>query len=170
MSASAVFDGTGTVEMFSTIVVGTDGSVTAHRAVRKATELARLCSAALHLVTGYRPPQDMAVVGPMGMALGGPSEDRVRCEVEDMLRSLQKEIASEGVTARLHAAPGRATDAILDVAEREQADLIVVGNRGVQGPRPFLGSVPFNLLHHAHCAVLVVHTTTAAASEPSPPF
>ena len=151
--------------MFSTIVVGTDGSVTAHRAVRKATEVARLCSATLHLVMGYRPPQDMAVVGPMGMALGGPSEDEVRSEVEGILQSLQEEIAAEGVKVSVHAAPGRATDAILDVAEREQADLIVVGNRGVQGARPFLGSVPFNLLHHAHCAVLVVHTTTAAEQE-----
>jgi nucleotide-binding universal stress UspA family protein len=151
--------------MFDTIVVGTDGSVTAHRAVRKATELARLCSAALHLVTGYRPPQDMAVVGPMGMALGVASEDQVRSEVEGMLQSLQKEIAAEGVEVSVHVAPGRATDAILDVAEREHADLIVVGNRGVQGSRPFLGSVPFNLLHHAGCAVLVIHTTTAAGQE-----
>jgi nucleotide-binding universal stress UspA family protein len=154
--------------MFSTIVVGTDGSVTAQRAVRKAAEVARLCSAALHLVTGYRPSQGMAVVGPMGTALGGPSEDEVRAEVEGMLQSLQKEIAAEGVKVSVHAACGRATDAILDVADREQADLIVVGNRGVQGPRPFLGSVPFNLLNHARCAVLVVHTTTAAEQEGTP--
>ena len=155
--------------MFSTIVVGTDGSATAWRAVRKATEIARLCSASLHVVTAYHPPQDMAVVGPMGMALGVGSDDEVRSEVEGILASLGKEIAAEGVTVSLHATPGRPADAILDVAERERADLIVVGNRGVQGPRPFLGSVPFNLLHHARCAVLVVHTTTAA-EEGTPPL
>jgi nucleotide-binding universal stress UspA family protein len=154
--------------MFSTIVVGTDGSATAYRAVRKAAEIARFCSAPLHLVTGYRPPQDMAVVGPMGMALGVESEDEVRAEAEDILQSLGKEIAAEGVTVSLHATSGRPADAILDVAERERADLIVVGNRGVQGPRPFLGSVPYNLLHHARCAVLVVHTTTAAEQETGP--
>jgi nucleotide-binding universal stress UspA family protein len=154
--------------MFSTIVVGTDGSVTASRAVRKAAEIARLSSAALHLVTGYRPPHDMAVVGPMGMALGVESDDEARSGIEGMLESLAKEIAGEGVTVSLHATPGRAADAILDVAEREQADLIVVGNRGVQGSRPFLGSVPFNILHHARCAVLVVHTTTTAEQETGP--
>jgi nucleotide-binding universal stress UspA family protein len=154
--------------MFSTIVVGTDGSATAYRAVRKATEIARLCSASLHLVTGYHPPHDMAVIGPMGMALGVGSDDEVRSEVEGILASLGKEITAEGVTVSLHATPGRPADAILDVAEREGADLIVVGNRGVQGPRPFLGSVPYNLLHHARCAVLVVHTTTATEQETSP--
>ena len=154
--------------MFSTIVVGTDGSATAARAVRKATEIARLCSASLHLVTGYHLPHDMAVVGPMGMALGVESEDEVRSDVEGMLASLAKEIAAEGLRVSVHATPGRASDAILDVAEREQADLIVVGNRGVQGPRPFLGSVPYNLLHNARCAVLVVHTTTAAEQEIAP--
>jgi nucleotide-binding universal stress UspA family protein len=155
--------------MFHTIVVGTDGSATASRAVRKATEIARLCSASLHLVTAYHPQHDMAVVGPMGMALGAGGDDDLRSEIEDILASLGKEIAAEGVTVSLHATPGRPADAILDVAERERADLIVVGNRGVQGPRPFLGSVPFNLLHHARCAVLVVHTTTAA-EEGTPPL
>jgi nucleotide-binding universal stress UspA family protein len=155
--------------MFSTIVVGTDGSTTAYRAVRKATEIARLCSASLHLVTAYHPQHDMAVVGPMGMALGlQRSDDEVRADIEGMLESVAKDVTAEGVTVHVHATPGRAADVILDVAEREQADLIVVGNRGVQGSRPFLGSVPFNLLHHARCAVLVVHTTTAAEQETGP--
>ena len=56
--------------MFRTIVVGTDGSRTADRAMRKATDLARLCSARLHVVTAYRLQADMTVIGPMGIALG----------------------------------------------------------------------------------------------------
>jgi nucleotide-binding universal stress UspA family protein len=150
--------------MFSIIVVGTDGSVTAHRAVRQAAELARLGSARVHIVCGYRLPADMAVIGPMGMALGVGSEEEVRSEVELMLGTLGAEIAATGVAVALHAIPGRGADAILDVAERQHADLIVLGNRGVQGARPFLGSVPFNVLQHARCAVIVFDTS----GEPNP--
>src|SRR5438309_2388906 len=116
--------------MFNTIVVGTDGSLTADRAVRRAADLARMCSARLHLVSAYRPPGDMALIGPMGMAVAAGTEEEVRAEVEAMLQAVGKEIAAEGVSVSLHASAGHAADAILDVAEREQADLIVVGNRG----------------------------------------
>jgi nucleotide-binding universal stress UspA family protein len=144
--------------LFRTIVVGTDGSTTAQQAVRKATELARLCSARLHIVTGYRPPADMAVVGPMGVAFGAGTEDQVRDEVEAMLDRLGREISAEGVPVALHAVMARGADAILDVAEKESADVIVLGNRGVQGARPSLGAVPFNVLQHARCTVVIFPT------------
>ena len=147
--------------MFKTIVVGTDGSRTAYQAVRSATDLARLCSAQLHVVTGYRPPADMTVVGPMGVAFAVATEEEVGAEVEAMLEALGNEIAAEGVSVRLHAVVARGADAILDVADQEHADVIVVGNRGVQGSRPFLGSVPFNVLQHARCAVVVFPTSMA---------
>ena len=98
--------------MFRTIVVGTDGSRTADRAMRKATDLARLCSARLHVVTAYRLQADMTVIGPMGIALGADDE-KVRSEVEAMLHGREKEISAEGVAVSVHAIPGRAVDAIL---------------------------------------------------------
>jgi nucleotide-binding universal stress UspA family protein len=146
--------------MFKTIVVGTDGSRTAYQAVRTATAFAHMCSARLHIVTGYRPPADMSVIGPMGVALGAASEDDVRAEIELMLRDLEREVTAEGVVVSVHVVAARGADAILDVAEQEQADLIVLGNRGVQGSRPFLGSVPFSVLQHARCAVMVFPTST----------
>ena len=55
---------------------------------------------------------------------------------------------------------GDAADAILDVAEEQRADLIVVGNRGMTGAKRFLlGSVPNKVSHHAPCSVLIVRTT-----------
>jgi nucleotide-binding universal stress UspA family protein len=145
--------------VFRTIVVGTDGSKPAYRAVRKASELARLCSARLHLVTAYRPATDMALIGPMGAMLSDLPEP-VPADVEAMLDGLKKEISAEGLDVTVHAVPGRAADAILDIAEAEHADVIVVGNRGVQGSRRSLGSVPLNILQHAHCTVIVFPTTT----------
>ena len=51
-------------------------------------------------------------------------------------------------------------DAILNVAEETNADLIVVGNKGMTGARRFLlGSVPNNVSHHAPCSVIIVRTT-----------
>src|SRR5258705_551445 len=58
-----------------------------------------------------------------------------------------------------HARFGEADEVICDVAESVSADLIVVGNRGMK--RRFLGSVPNSIAHHAHCSVLIVHTTEA---------
>jgi nucleotide-binding universal stress UspA family protein len=127
--------------MFSTIVVGTDGSRTAYRAVQGATQLARLCSARLHLVTAYLPSADMAVVGPMGAGLA-PEEHQVPADIVAMLDVLDKEISAGGVDVTVHAIAARAADAILDVADQHQADAIVLGNRGVQGTRPYVGGSP----------------------------
>ncbi len=47
---------------------------------------------------------------------------------------------------------------LCDLAAHLQADLIVVGNKGMQGGRRFLGSVPNTVSHHAPCSVLIVDT------------
>ena len=69
--------------------------------------------------------------------------------------------ASAGVRAvETFARQGDAADAILDVAEEQRADLIVVGNKGMTGAKRFLlGSVPNKISHHAPCSVLIVRTT-----------
>ena len=56
--------------------------------------------------------------------------------------------------------PGDPADALIDVAEQQSADLIVVGNRGMTGVKRFLlGSVPNKVAHHAPCTVMIVRTT-----------
>ena len=47
---------------------------------------------------------------------------------------------------------------ICELAEQLEADLIVVGNRGMKGGRRLLGSVPNSVSHHAPCSVLIVDT------------
>ncbi len=59
-----------------------------------------------------------------------------------------------------YAREGDPADAILNVAEEANADLIVVGNKGMTGARRFLlGSVPNKVSHHAPCSVIIVRTT-----------
>jgi nucleotide-binding universal stress UspA family protein len=69
-------------------------------------------------------------------------------------------VKDSGVDVKTFAREGDPADAILDVAEEEGADLIVVGNKGMTGAKRFLlGSVPNKVSHHAPCSVLIIRTT-----------
>src|SRR5690348_7539566 len=146
--------------MFKMIVVGTDGSDTAKVAVQQAADLAKSHDAELHLV----------------MSASGVSETRLREERQGAPDDVQhainpgedieaqlKEVADslgDGLTVKTHAKQGDPSDAIIDVAEHNGADLIVVGNKGMTGAkRFFLGAVPNKVSHHAPCSVLIVRTT-----------
>jgi nucleotide-binding universal stress UspA family protein len=45
------------------------------------------------------------------------------------------------------------------IADEQRAQMIVVGNRGMSGPKRVLGSVPNYVSHHADCDVVIVRTT-----------
>ena len=147
--------------MFSRIVVGTDGSETATQAVREATELAKKTGASLEIVSAYDPVpasrlQQERLEAPADIEhTVNPSED-----VDATLAEAAKEAQEAGVTVRTYARQGEPADVILDVAEEEKADLIVVGNKGMTGAKRFLlGSVPNKVSHHASSSVLIVRTT-----------
>lgn len=149
--------------MFSTIVVGTDGSQTARRAVAVAAGLARRFDAHLHLVYGYRNP----AAGPPGEGaadaatpfLAGPATSRWQEASEGVLAEALADPALEGVRTQGHSMSGGATEVIMAVAERTGADLIVVGNRGMHGGRTSPDSVPEAVAHAAPCHVLIAKTT-----------
>jgi nucleotide-binding universal stress UspA family protein len=63
------------------------------------------------------------------------------------------------VSVKTHTSEEEPADALLSVASQVDAKLIVVGNRGMQGARRVLGSVPNKVAHHASCNVLIVATT-----------
>jgi nucleotide-binding universal stress UspA family protein len=147
--------------MFSRIVVGTDGSETAQRAVREAIELAKQTGAGLDIVSAFEPvPQtrlrEERQEAPADIAHTlGPRED-----VDALLAEVEKEVSGAGVAVRTFARQGDPADVILDVAEEEGSDLIVVGNKGMTGAKRFLlGSVPNKVSHHAPCSVLIIRTT-----------
>lgn len=150
--------------MYKTIVVGTDFSDTAAKAVEQAKTLAGLFSAKLHIVTAYRPTSTMASSSLEVMAYGGvelvqEAEGKLAEEIKARLARLSQDIQTSDVAVETHGSPGDPADMILDVAERSNADLIVVGNRGMSGVARFvLGSVSNKITHHAPCSVLVVHT------------
>jgi nucleotide-binding universal stress UspA family protein len=83
-----------------------------------------------------------------------------RADVERLLEDEADAVRVAGVTIETLAREGDPADAILDVAEQRNADLIVVGNKGMTGAKRFLlGSVPNKISHHAPCSVLIIRTT-----------
>ena len=82
-----------------------------------------------------------------------------REDVNATLKDTAEEVEAAGVDVNTFAREGDPADAILDVAEERDADLIVVGNKGMTGAKRFLlGSVPNKVSHHAPCSVMIVRT------------
>ena len=143
--------------MFSIIVVGTDGSETASRAVSVAAELARRAGATIHLVRAEQDSSAAAAFPVFGVLEGdGAGGDGAGAQ-DDIRQSDEVESALAGITVTRHSATGPPAEVIVEVAKKVSADLIVVGNKGMN--RRILGSVPNSIAHSAHCAVLIVKTT-----------
>ena len=143
------------------MVVGTDGSETAGEAVRQASELAKQIGAKVHLVSAYEPVPEGRLRDERDQVpddlqwMVNPRED-----VNETLAQAAEGLAAQGIDVEIHAREGDPADAILDVAEEMNADLIVVGNKGMTGAKRFLlGSVPNKVSHHAPCSVMIIRTT-----------
>ena len=148
--------------MFKSIVVGTDGSDTADAGRAPGDRSgSRRGGVKLEIVSAYEPvpaqrlreerrdtPEDLE------WAIN-PRED-----VDATLEAAAAPAREAGVAVNVYPRQGDPADAILDVAEERDADLIVVGNKGMTGAKRFLlGSVPNKVSHHAPCSVLIIRTT-----------
>jgi nucleotide-binding universal stress UspA family protein len=119
------------------VLVGTDGSETAARAVQRAAAVATACRA--RLIVAFVGDPDA----------GRTALDRAVAVLAGMVPPPETRLLS-----------GDPADALLGLAGAEQVDLVVVGNKGMTGAQRFLlGSVPNKVSHRATCDVLVVHTT-----------
>jgi nucleotide-binding universal stress UspA family protein len=142
--------------MYTSIVVGVDASPTAQIALERAIGLARLSGARLHVVSAFEPV-------PTRVTGGAPAAEEYRVspsfKADAVLERALSRAGGEGITVEQHAPKGSASDAIVDVARENDADLIVIGSVGMQGPKRILGSVPNRVSHRSPCDVLIVHTT-----------
>jgi nucleotide-binding universal stress UspA family protein len=146
--------------MYTTIVVGTDGSGRANQAVHKAAKLASTCGAKIHLVHAFQAPvlSSAAMAPELGMA-APINLEQIGEDASALVEKLRAELEQQGLAVETHAVADAAASALLDVAATVGADAIVVGNRGMTGARRFLGSVPSKVSHHADCDVIIVHTS-----------
>ena len=144
--------------MIETIAVGTDGSGTADKAVEFAMDMAEKFGAKLVIASSYRPV----------------TEDKIRAEqrdapediqwsinpteaVDSTLKSVEERARDRGLETTSEARQGDPADVLCEIAEQHGADLLVVGNKGMQ--RRVLGSVPNSVSHKAPCSVVIVKTT-----------
>ena len=144
--------------MFQRIVVGTDGSETATNALRSAAKLAAQSGAELHIVSGYHGKSGLRVTG------AGSGVEAWAVSSTDAVKGILRDAADiarrEKIPVTTHHEEGDPGKALITVAKASEADLVVVGNRGMKGLKRFvLGSVPNDVAHGAPCAVLILKTT-----------
>ena len=124
--------------MYSKILVGTDGSKTAAKAVDRAVEVASKAGAALTILSAGRPDKARKVVD------------------AEAARH-----AASGATIDTAVIDDDAVSGLIDAARDGGYDLLVMGNRGMTGVSRYLrlGSVPSKVAHHLPCSLLIVKTT-----------
>ena len=138
------------------IVVGVDGSDPSIEAVRAAGALARCQAAHLIIVTVVRPPEGWwGIVGspPTAEALGESLSDAQRDVLDRTLRSVDMSNVSYETREEI----GEPSSQLIEVCNRVDADILVVGRRGAGlFRRMVVGSVANHVVHEAPCPVLVV--------------
>jgi nucleotide-binding universal stress UspA family protein len=135
------------------IVVGTDGSAGAEAAIQKVIELARGSGATVHLVCAY---PGRSTLERIGMTAKTDPVD-LRGVAHDVVSREEHRFDDTGLAVEKHVREGDPAHTILDVADEQHADMIVVGAGGGPGHRRFmLGSVAGKLAHHAQTSLLIV--------------
>lgn len=138
--------------MYKTIVVGYDGTDRALRAVEEAADLATAIGSVLHIVTAVDKSDKIHEIG--------ESSDKRFLSCTEIAQDQLANVASKfgHLDVRTFAVPGSPAQVLVTEAERVSADLILVGNRHVQGLSRVLGSVAEDVAHKAPCAVLIAKT------------
>jgi nucleotide-binding universal stress UspA family protein len=135
-----------------TIVVGYDDTEPAKRALARAAELAQAFKAKV-IVTSVA---HVLVPGPRGMGGIDPVDPLELHEAQ--LENAKAYLAERNIEAAILPAAGDPADAIVEAAEREQADLIVVGTREPGFLERIVNpSVSAGVARKSHCDVLIVH-------------
>lgn len=142
--------------MLSKIIVGVDESESAYSAASRAAELAVALDADLWLVSAYgkREAEKLDLGGEEYLLSNEQSASGLLNSVKQRLREHAPE-----VRVNTSAEEGRPADALVNLEKRIDADLIVVGNRRVQGPMRVFGSIARDVAARTSCDLYVVHTT-----------
>lgn len=144
---------------YRTIVVGTDGSETSFRAVERAAALAADEGATLVIACAFVPirpnPWVQDVLGPEAYQVTGsaPADDTVR-------GARDRALAAGATNIETVIVEGKPAECLQEVVKAHDADLLVVGNRGLNTlAGRIVGSVPLDVVRHMAIDVLIVHTT-----------
>jgi len=145
---------------YQTVVVGTDGSDSSYRAVERAAEVAHESDAKLVIVCAYAPATRREVASASD-ELGDDAYQVVgSAPADETLRTAAERAAAHGASAvERVAVEGEPVKSLIGTLGEYRADLLVVGNRGLNTlAGRLLGSVPADVSRRAPCDVLIVHT------------
>ena len=137
------------------VIVATDGSPGANRAVDAAARLAKATRADLVILTvgGNISGTELRRLADVQ----GDLSEKLESEAKQVLERARERARRHGVTAKLQSAWGDPTQAIMDAARRQKADILVIGRRGHSRLAGLLlGSVSQKLTSLAPCKVMVV--------------
>lgn len=141
--------------MTSTIITGVDDSTTAAEAARKAARLASALGGELHLICAYGKFESTTFEsGPEKFHYS--NDEEALKTAKTVARGLRGDFAD--LTIHTTAAEGKPGEALVQAAERLKADVIVVGNKRVQGMARVLGSIARDVASQAPCDVYVAYT------------
>jgi nucleotide-binding universal stress UspA family protein len=137
--------------MIHCILMAYDGSGASAKACELAFDLARRYGARLIVLSVARPPEFGDEVETEAVI------ENSRAYHEDLLEPIRQRAAASGLDATFRVTVGHPTEQIVAEAERERADLIILGHRGkTLFQRLRLGSVSKQVVQYAECPVLVV--------------
>ncbi len=155
--------------LFKKILVALDGSESSQRAAQAAVELAEKLKSDLIVLHAISPPTSYyhsTIASPTGMSLPAPSQHEIdayyayaRKVALGIVGEMESKAKKQGVHVKteIPEAVSSVVETIINHAVNENADLIVVGTRGLGGfKKMLLGSVSSGIVSHAHCPVLVV--------------
>ncbi|MEV0710647.1 universal stress protein [Nocardia aurea] len=145
---------------YRTIVVGTDGSDSSYVAVDKAATLAGAAGATLVVACAFYPTDDRDVAAAADVLKDEAYQVRGSAPTSEILRVARDRATSAGAKEIVERAiVGEPVESLLDLVKEVQADLLVVGNRGLNTlAGRLLGSVPSDVARKSRSDVLIVHT------------
>ncbi|MBC2680839.1 universal stress protein [Corynebacterium anserum] len=142
--------------MYNTIVVGTDGSESSFLAVRRAAGIAAAFDAELVLASAYYGSDADALSSSRGDSNAVVGDQRADQVLASAI-TVAKEEGAQQVRAQMR--EGAPVEALMGIVNDLKADLLVVGNRGINSlTGRLLGSVPADLARQSQCDTMIVHT------------
>ena len=145
---------------YQTVLVGTDGSDSSYRAVDRAAKIAHDSGARLVIVCAYHQATRREVALAEDVLRDDAYQVTGSTPAEETLRTASERASAQGAGAiEREAVEGEPVKSLLSTLDKYQADLLVVGNRGLNTlAGRLLGSVPADVSRRAPCDVLIVHT------------
>ena len=145
---------------YQTIVVGTDGSDSSYKAVDKAAALAAAAGATLVIACAYYPTDERDLGATADVLKNDAYQVRGSAPTEEILRTARERARAAGATrTEERSVVGAPVESLLALLDETHADLIVIGNRGLNTlAGRLLGSVPSDVARKAPTDVLIVHT------------